>query len=62
MSHAELNDATTLDIGSPAELAQQYAQLTKVLPELNVLGGCCGTDARHLASIAKACTPLFTVS
>ncbi len=59
MSHAELNESPTLDIGDPEELGQQYAQLARVLPELNVMGGCCGTDHRHVASIAAACAPLF---
>lgn len=54
-SHAELNDSTELDIGNPAELAAQYATLRARLPRLNVLGGCCGTDTRHLEAIARAC-------
>jgi len=59
MSHAELNESPTLDVGNPAELGQQYAQLKRRLPRLNVLGGCCGTDHRHVESIAAACAPLF---
>jgi S-methylmethionine-dependent homocysteine/selenocysteine methylase len=58
-SHAELNESTELDIGNPAELGTQYAELKRRLPQLNVLGGCCGTDARHVEEIAKACAPLF---
>lgn len=56
-SHAVLNEATDLDVGNPAELRQQYAQLRARLPELNVLGGCCGTDHRHVEEIAAACAP-----
>lgn len=59
MSHAELNDSAELDIGDPAELGAQYANLTERLPRLNVLGGCCGTDHRHVGRIAEACSPLF---
>lgn len=59
MSHAELNDSPTLDVGDPAELGSQYAQLKESLKNLNVLGGCCGTDHRHLEAIARACTPWF---
>ena len=59
MSHAELNEAPSLDTGDPAELGRQYAHLTTVLPHLNVMGGCCGTDDRHIASIAAECAPLF---
>jgi methionine synthase I (cobalamin-dependent) len=58
-SHAELNDATELDAGDPVELAQQYAELKRRLPQLNVLGGCCGTDHRHVEHMAAACKPLF---
>jgi S-methylmethionine-dependent homocysteine/selenocysteine methylase len=58
-SHAELNDATTLDIGDPAELGREYAELKRRLQRLNVLGGCCGTDHRHVEQIATACVPLF---
>ena len=59
MSHAELNESPTLDIGDPAELGRQYADLKRRLPQLNVLGGCCGTDHRHVERIAEACAPLF---
>lgn len=59
-SHAELNDSTELDSGDPVELGAQYVRLKKErLPALNVLGGCCGTDHRHVEQIARACTPLF---
>jgi S-methylmethionine-dependent homocysteine/selenocysteine methylase len=53
-SHAELDEATELDEGDPVDLAARYARLTGALPRLNVLGGCCGTDHRHLAAIAGA--------
>ncbi len=53
-SHAELDQATELDFGNPVELAQQYRDLRACLPNLNVLGGCCGTDERHLEAIAAA--------
>lgn len=58
-SHAELNEAAELDIGNPIELGLLYARLKERLPEMNVLGGCCGTDHRHLEKIAEHCTPLF---
>jgi homocysteine S-methyltransferase len=57
MSHAELNEAAELDIGDPAELALQYAGLRALLERLNVVGGCCGTDHRHIEQIAAACAP-----
>jgi len=50
-SHEELNSCTTLDAGNPSELALQYHQLRTLLPQLNVLGGCCGTDHRHVEAI-----------
>ena len=55
MSHAELNEAPTLDIGDPVELGSQYAALQRRLRRLNVFGGCCGTDHRHIDQIARAC-------
>ena len=54
-SHAELDAMTTLDDGDPAELATLYRRLRDRLPELSVLGGCCGTDIRHVTAIAEAC-------
>ncbi|WP_132254908.1 homocysteine S-methyltransferase family protein [Methylobacterium segetis] len=54
-SHAELDAATQLDIGDPADLARRYAGLRKRLPGITVLGGCCGTDHRHIAAICEAC-------
>jgi homocysteine S-methyltransferase len=54
-SHAELDNATELDTGNPAELGQQYAELRRRFPHINVLGGCCGTDHRHAESISLAC-------
>lgn len=59
MSHAELNEASELDAGNPAELAREHADLKHRLPGLTVLGGCCGTDERHVAAIMEACLPLF---
>ena len=53
-SHAELDEATELDEGNPAELGTQHAALQARLPEVRVLGGCCGTDARHVAAIVSA--------
>ncbi|MBX2992960.1 MAG: homocysteine S-methyltransferase family protein [Bacteroidetes bacterium] len=58
-SHAELNDSTELDAGNPLELGMQYAELTRRLKNLNILGGCCGTDHRHIEQIAEARVPLF---
>jgi S-methylmethionine-dependent homocysteine/selenocysteine methylase len=58
-SHAELNESATLDIGDPIELAADYARVKRQLRNLNVMGGCCGTDRRHVEQIASACVPLF---
>jgi len=54
MSHAELNEAEELDDGNPIELGLQYKQLRTQLGKLNVLGGCCGTDHRHVEAICKS--------
>jgi S-methylmethionine-dependent homocysteine/selenocysteine methylase len=55
-SHAELDEATELDDGDPEDLGARYAQLRGQLPELNLLGGCCGTDDRHVERICQAWT------
>ncbi|MFL4967948.1 MAG: homocysteine S-methyltransferase family protein [Xanthobacteraceae bacterium] len=54
-SHQELNDAPDLDAGNPVELGAEYRDLVARFPHLNVLGGCCGTDHRHVQEISTAC-------
>jgi homocysteine S-methyltransferase len=54
-SHAELDNSPELDTGNPHELGRQYAELLRRFPHINVLGGCCGTDHRHIACIGEAC-------
>jgi homocysteine S-methyltransferase len=56
-SHAELNESPTIDEGDPDELGQQYKSLLHRHPHFRVLGGCCGTDSRHVREIAAACAP-----
>jgi homocysteine S-methyltransferase len=56
LSHAELDECEVLDDGDPAELASQYKALLERMPWINVFGGCCGSDLRHVTSIAKAIT------
>jgi S-methylmethionine-dependent homocysteine/selenocysteine methylase len=53
-SHAELNDSPDLDAGNPEELGRQYRALTERHPHITILGGCCGTDHRHLKQIGAA--------
>jgi S-methylmethionine-dependent homocysteine/selenocysteine methylase len=53
-SHAELDACDTLDDGDPTELGQQYRSLVAAMPWVNVLGGCCGSDLRHVTEIARA--------
>ncbi|MGY4650085.1 homocysteine S-methyltransferase family protein [Mycobacterium sp. URHB0021] len=53
-SHAELDEATELDEGDPEALGAQIAALHDRLPAVRILGGCCGTDARHVAAIVSA--------
>lgn len=54
-SHQELNEAPDLDAGDPNELGLDYSGLLARFPQINVLGGCCGTDHRHVAAIAATC-------
>lgn len=56
MSHEELDSAEDLDRGDPQDLAQRYVELRRLLPELHVLGGCCGTDHEHVGAISAACS------
>ncbi len=53
-SHAELDEAEELDDGDPEELGLLCAGLVRSHPHLQVLGGCCGTDTRHVEAIARA--------
>ena len=54
LSHAELDEMTELDDGDPADLAARYRDLRSWLPALTVVGGCCGTDHRHVGAITAA--------
>jgi homocysteine S-methyltransferase len=56
LSHAELDESETLDDGDPVDLGRRYVDLHEALPALTVLGGCCGTDHRHVEAIAEAWT------
>jgi homocysteine S-methyltransferase len=53
-SHAELDEAEELDEGDPGDLAERHRALKARLPAVNVLGGCCGTDHRHVDAICSA--------
>ncbi len=52
MSHAELDEAEELDDGNPVELSDLSMELLKLLPNVRVVGGCCGTDHRHVGCMA----------
>ena len=54
MSHAELDEATELDDGNPGEFGEDYRELQGRLTNLRVVGGCCGTDHRHIAEVCRA--------
>jgi S-methylmethionine-dependent homocysteine/selenocysteine methylase len=58
-SHAELDACEVLDDGDPQELADQYQALIRRMPWLNIFGGCCGTDLRHVRRIADAVSAGF---
>lgn len=53
-SHAELDESETLDAGDPIELSSQYKSMVGTMPWVNVFGGCCGSDLRHVTQIARA--------
>jgi S-methylmethionine-dependent homocysteine/selenocysteine methylase len=56
-SHAELDEAEELDEGDPTDLGARHAALRDKLPNLTVLGGCCGTDHRHVREIVSRFGP-----
>lgn len=51
LSHAELDEADQLDEGDPVALVAAQQPLIEAFPNLEVLGGCCGTDVRHVAAM-----------
>ncbi|MCP4123203.1 MAG: homocysteine S-methyltransferase [Bacteroidetes bacterium] len=53
-SHAELDESETLDVGDKQELARGYKHLKTLLPNLSIIGGCCGTDHTHMEEICNA--------
>jgi homocysteine S-methyltransferase len=57
LSHAELEAMQELDEGDPQSLAGEQAALVASLPALHVVGGCCGTDARHVAAMWGVAAP-----
>ena len=55
-SHAELDEADELDQGDPDDLAARYRGLSLLMPNLTVVGGCCGTNERHIEQICAVWT------
>ncbi len=56
-SHAELDESAELDIGDWHDLAQRYGRVLPLLPNVRVIGGCCGTDHRHIGAICQHVLP-----
>ncbi|PSO30731.1 homocysteine S-methyltransferase family protein [Bradyrhizobium sp. MOS002] len=61
-SHAELDEAEALDSGDPVDLGRRYLSLRRAFPQMRILGGCCGTDHRHVAAVCEACLPSGSTS
>lgn len=55
-SHAELDEAETLDDGDPQEFGLDYRRLLQHFPQINIVGGCCGTDQRHIEQLTLQLT------
>lgn len=53
MSHEELDNAEVLDDGDPEEFGKLHGELARMLPNLRVVGGCCGTDHRHVGHVSR---------
>lgn len=58
-SHAELDEVAELDADDPADLGRRYRGLKSRFPTMRILGGCCGTDHRHVAAICDDCSEPF---
>lgn len=58
-SHAELDACEVLDDGNPTELGSQYREVAQRMPWINIFGGCCGTDLRHVTQIAESVSDQF---
>jgi homocysteine S-methyltransferase len=54
MSHAELDEAEELDDGNPEEFGHDHGELRSAFSHINVFGGCCGTDLRHVENVVKS--------
>lgn len=54
MSHAELDESESLDAGDATEFGHLFVDVRTAAPSISILGGCCGTDARHVEQIAQA--------
>jgi homocysteine S-methyltransferase len=50
-THAELDVMEELDAGDRELLCRTTAQLLQRVPSITTLGGCCGTDASHVAAL-----------
>ena len=61
-SHAELDESETLDIGDIRRPRPPLRRLTRSFPSMRILGGCCGTDHRHMAAICEAVMPAMARS
>ncbi len=57
-SHEELDNAKELDTGDPVALAEAYAELVRRHPQIKLIGGCCGTDIRHIRTIVERLFPV----
>jgi homocysteine S-methyltransferase len=52
-SHAKLDESEELDEGDPEELGELIGALCNKFPHFTIVGGCCGTDMRHLRRIVE---------
>lgn len=62
LSHEELDAADTLDEGDLEVLLPAAVRVAGSLPGLAVLGGCCGTDVRHVRALWSVLGDRLTTS
>jgi S-methylmethionine-dependent homocysteine/selenocysteine methylase len=51
LTHAELDVMEELDTGDRDLLVRASRELRELVPSLSIVGGCCGTDATHVAAL-----------
>ncbi|WP_330387738.1 homocysteine S-methyltransferase family protein [Lacrimispora sphenoides] len=52
LSYAELDGSLDLKCSDPEPFAEEMMKLRRI-SSMNIYGGCCGTDGRHMEQVAR---------